>query len=39
MFMFLALPAPKGIKKQIRSIQKDFLWGRQEEKKKWASIA
>eukprot|EP00253_Pinus_taeda_P015855 PITA_15855 len=24
-FMFLALPTPKGIKQQIRSIQRDFL--------------
>eukprot|EP00253_Pinus_taeda_P003180 PITA_03180 len=38
-FMFAAIPAPQGIKKQIRSIQRDFLWGRGEEKKKWALVA
>eukprot|EP00253_Pinus_taeda_P029050 PITA_29050 len=30
MFMFSALPAPKGIKQQIMSIQRNFLWGRGE---------
>ena len=38
-FMFLALPAPKGVMQQIRSIQRDFLWGKGEEKKKWALVA
>lgn len=31
-FMFLALPTPRGIKQLIRSIQRDFLWDRGEEK-------
>eukprot|EP00253_Pinus_taeda_P009576 PITA_09576 len=39
MFMFSTLPAPKGIKQQIRSIQRDFLWGKGEEKKKWLLVA
>eukprot|EP00253_Pinus_taeda_P014312 PITA_14312 len=38
-FMFSTLPNPKGIKQQTRSIQRDFLWGRGEEKKKWALVA
>eukprot|EP00253_Pinus_taeda_P019968 PITA_19968 len=38
-FMLLALPAPKGVMQQIRSIQRDFLWGKGEEKKKWALVA
>eukprot|EP00253_Pinus_taeda_P012487 PITA_12487 len=38
-FMFVALPAPQGIKQQIKSIQRDFLWGIGEEKKKWALVA
>eukprot|EP00253_Pinus_taeda_P026951 PITA_26951 len=38
-FMFSALPAPKGVMQQIRSIQRDFLWGKGEEKKKWALVA
>jgi len=37
--MFSALLAPKGVLQQIRSIQRDFLWGRGEEKKKWALVA
>jgi len=39
MFMLSALPTAKGIKQQIRSIQRDFLWGRGEEKNKWALVA
>jgi len=38
-FMFLTLPAPKGVMQQIRSIQQDFLWGKGEEKKKWDLVA
>eukprot|EP00253_Pinus_taeda_P003843 PITA_03843 len=33
-FMFSTLPARKGFKQQIGSIQRDFLWGKGEEKKK-----
>lgn len=32
-FMFSALPAPKGVMQQCRNIQRDFLWGEGEEKK------
>eukprot|EP00253_Pinus_taeda_P016686 PITA_16686 len=38
-FKFSALLAPQGIKKQIRSIQMDFMWGRGEEKNQWAFVA
>eukprot|EP00253_Pinus_taeda_P023614 PITA_23614 len=34
-----ALPTPKGGMQQIRSIQRDFLWGKGEEKNKWALVA
>jgi len=37
--MFSALPVPKGVLQQIRNIQRDFLWGKGEEKKKWALVA
>ena len=38
-FMFSALPAPKGVMQQCRNIQRDFLWGKGEEKKKWSLVA
>eukprot|EP00253_Pinus_taeda_P016575 PITA_16575 len=38
-FMFSVLPAPKGVMQQIKGIQRDFLWGKGEEKKKWALVA
>lgn len=38
-FMFSALLAPKGITQQCRNIQRDFLWGKGEEKKKWALVS
>eukprot|EP00253_Pinus_taeda_P008422 PITA_08422 len=38
-FMFVAIPTPQDIKQQIRNIQRDFLWGRGEEEKKWAFVA
>jgi len=38
-YMLSALPAPKGVLQQIRNIQRDFLWGKREEKKKWALVA
>ena len=38
-FFFSALPTPKGVIQKIRSIQRDFLWGKGEEKKKWALVA
>eukprot|EP00253_Pinus_taeda_P032768 PITA_32768 len=38
-FMFSALLTPKEVMQCIRNIQRDFLWGRGEEKKKWALVA
>eukprot|EP00253_Pinus_taeda_P002756 PITA_02756 len=38
-FMLLALPVPKGVLQQFRTIQRDFLWGKGENKKKWALVA
>ena len=38
-FMFSALPAPKGVLQLIRNIQRDFIWGKGEDKKKWALVA
>eukprot|EP00253_Pinus_taeda_P016074 PITA_16074 len=38
-FMFSALPAPKGVLQQFRTIHRDFLWGKGEERKKWAFVA
>lgn len=38
-FMFSALPAPKGVMQQCRNIQRDFLWGKGEERNKWALVA
>lgn len=38
-FMFSALLASKGVVQQIRNIQRDFLWGQGEEKKKWDLVA
>eukprot|EP00253_Pinus_taeda_P024910 PITA_24910 len=34
-----ALPAPKGVLQLIRNIQRNFLWGKGEAKKKWALVA
>lgn len=38
-FMLPVLPAPKGMLHQFRNIQRDFLWGKGEQKKKWAFVA
>eukprot|EP00253_Pinus_taeda_P034049 PITA_34049 len=38
-FMLSALPAPKGVLQQFRNIQRDFLWGREEARKKWALVS
>jgi len=38
-FMFLAIPTPKGGLQHIRNFQRDFLWGKGKEKKKWALVA
>eukprot|EP00253_Pinus_taeda_P035429 PITA_35429 len=38
-FMLAVIPAPWGIKQQIRNIQRNFLWGRGEKKNKWDLVA
>lgn len=38
-FMLLALSAPKGVLDQIRDIQRGFLWGKDETRKKWALVS
>eukprot|EP00253_Pinus_taeda_P030933 PITA_30933 len=38
-FMFSALPSLKGVVQHIRNIQRDFIWGKGEEKKKWALVS
>eukprot|EP00253_Pinus_taeda_P006478 PITA_06478 len=37
-FMLSALPAPKGVLQQFRNIQRDFIWGKEETRKKWALV-
>lgn len=38
-YMLSAIPAPASVLTNIRNIQRDFLWGKCEEKKKWALVA
>ena len=38
-YMLSAISTPSGVSIQIRNIQRDFLWGKGEEKKKWALVA
>eukprot|EP00253_Pinus_taeda_P024695 PITA_24695 len=38
-FILSTLPAPKEAMLRSRNIQRDFLWGKGEEKKKWALAA
>lgn len=38
-FMLSALLAPKGVLQQFRKIQRDFLWGKEETRKKWALVS
>jgi len=38
-YMLLALVAPTGVLQKIRNIQRDILWGKGEEKMKWALVA
>lgn len=38
-YMLSSLLAPTGVLQQIGNIKKDFLWGKGEEKKKWALVA
>ena len=38
-FMLSALPAPKGVFQQFRNIQRNFLSGKKENRKKWALVS
>ena len=38
-YMLSAISTPSGVITNIRNIQRDFLWGKGEEKKKWALVA
>eukprot|EP00253_Pinus_taeda_P026312 PITA_26312 len=38
-YMLFSIPSPAGVINNIRNIQRDFLWGKGEEKKKWALVA
>lgn len=38
-FMLLALPTPRGVLQQFRNMQRDFLWGMEETRKKWALVS
>lgn len=38
-FFLYALPSPKGVLHQLRNIQRDFLWGKEETRKKWALMS
>ncbi|MCY6524757.1 hypothetical protein, partial [Actinobacillus pleuropneumoniae] len=35
-FMLSALPVRKGVLQLFKTIQRDFLWGKGEEREKWA---
>jgi len=37
--MLSALPAPKGVLQQFWNIQRDFLWSREEDRKKWVLVS
>lgn len=37
--MLSALPAPIGVLQQFWNIQQDFLWGKEETRKKWALVS
>lgn len=38
-FFLSSLPTPKGVLQQFRNIQRDFLWGKEETKKKWSLVS
>jgi len=38
-YMLSALLAPKGVLEQTRDIQRDFLWGKEETRNKWALVS
>eukprot|EP00253_Pinus_taeda_P014307 PITA_14307 len=38
-FMLSTIPTPKGVLQHFRSIQRYFLWGKGEDRNKWALVA
>jgi len=38
-FILSALLAPKAVLRQFKNIQRDFLWGKEETRKKWALVS
>jgi len=38
-FLLSTLPASKGVLQQLRNIQRNFLWGKEENKKKWVLVS
>jgi len=38
-FMLLALPSPIGVLQKFRNIQRYFLWGKEETRKKWTLVS
>jgi len=38
-FMLSSLPTLKGVLQQLRTIQREFLWGKEAKRKKWALVA
>lgn len=38
-FMLSSLLAPKGVLEKIRDIQRSFLWGKEETRKKWVLVS
>eukprot|EP00253_Pinus_taeda_P010732 PITA_10732 len=38
-YMLSTIPAPVSVMNNIRKMQRDFLWGKSEEKKQWALVA
>jgi len=38
-YLFSVLGAPKGILKEIRALQRTFLWGKNQEKPKWSLVS
>ena len=38
LYLFSVLSAPKAVLKQIRNIQRNFLWGSTDDRRKWALV-
>ena len=38
LYLFSVLSAPKVVLKQIRNIQRNFLWGSTDDRRKWALV-